>query len=60
MPTTAQTPNDEHERDQVPPWIAVASMFVGQQLDKRAALGAYVAATAILAGSLIILILTRH
>jgi hypothetical protein len=35
-------------------------MFVGQQLNKQAAIGAYVAATATLAVSVIILLATRH
>ena len=43
MPTTAQTPSREHDRDQASPWITLASMFVGQRLDKWAAVGAYVA-----------------
>jgi len=34
MPTTAQTPNREGDRDQISRWIALASMFVGQRLDK--------------------------
>jgi len=41
MPTTAQTPSREDDRDQTSPWIALASMFVGQRLDKWAAVGAY-------------------
>ena len=56
MPTTAQTPSREHDRDQTSPWITLASMFVGQQLDKWGAVGAYVAATATLAVSVIILL----
>jgi hypothetical protein len=35
-------------------------MFVGHPLDKRAAIGAYVAATATLAVSVIILLATHH
>jgi hypothetical protein len=60
MPTTAQTPNREDDRDQTSPWIALASMFVGQRLDKWAAVGAYVAATATLAVSVIILFVTHR
>ena len=60
MPTTAQTPSREDDRDQTSPWIALASMFVGQRLDKWAAAGAYVAATATLAISVIILFATHR
>jgi hypothetical protein len=60
MPTTAQTPSREHDRDQTSPWITVASMFVAQRLDKWAAVGAYVAATATVAASVIILLATYH
>ena len=60
MPTTARTPSSEHDRDQTPAWIVLASMFVGQQLDKRATIGAHVAATTTLAVSMIILFATRH
>jgi hypothetical protein len=60
MPTTAQTPSHEHDRDHNSTWIALASMFVGQHLDKRAAIGAYVAATATLAVSMIVLLATHH
>jgi hypothetical protein len=60
MPTTARTPSSEHDRDQTPAWIVLASMFVGQQLDRRAAIGAYIAASATLAVSVIILLATRH
>jgi hypothetical protein len=60
MPTTAQTPGREDDRDQISPWIALASMFVGQRLDKCAAVGAYVAAAATLAVSVIILLATHH
>jgi hypothetical protein len=35
-------------------------MFVGQRLDKRAAVGAYIAAAATLVASVIILFVTRH
>ena len=55
MTTTAKTPNREHDRNQISPWITLASMFVGQRLDKWAAVGAYVAVTATLAVSVIIL-----
>lgn len=60
MPPTAQTPSHEHDQDQLPPWVTLASMFVGQRLDKRAAVGAYIAATATLAVSVIILFVTHH
>jgi hypothetical protein len=60
MPTTARTPSHEHDRDQTSTWITLASMFVGQRLDKWAAIGAYVAATATLTVSVIILLATRH
>ena len=60
MPPTAQTPGREHDRDRTSTWITLASMFVGQRLDKRAAIGAYVAATATFAVSLIIFLVTRH
>ena len=60
MPPTARTPSHEHDRDQAPRWITLASMFVGQQLDKRAAVGAYIAATATLAVALIVLFVTNH
>jgi hypothetical protein len=60
MPPTAQTPSREHDRDRTPTWITLASMFVVQRLDKRAAIGACVAATATLAVSVIILLVTRH
>jgi hypothetical protein len=56
MPATAQTPRHEHDQHQTSPWITLASMFVGQPLDKRAAVGAYVAAAATLAVSVIILL----
>jgi hypothetical protein len=35
-------------------------MFVGERLDKRAAVGAYVAAAAVLAVSVIVLLSSRH
>jgi hypothetical protein len=60
VPTTAQTPNHQHDRDQTSSWITLASLFVGQRLDKWAAVGAYVAATATLAVSVIILLVTYH
>jgi hypothetical protein len=60
MPSIARTPSSEHDRDQTPAWIVLASMFVGQRLDKRAAISAYVAATATLAVSVIILLATRR
>lgn len=59
MLTPAQTPRTEHDRDQTQAWIVLASMFVGQRLSRRAAVGAYVAASATLAVSLIVL-LTAH
>jgi hypothetical protein len=60
MPPTAQTPNHEHDRDQTPTWTTLASMFVGQRLDEWAAVGAYIAATATLVVSVIILLVTHH
>ena len=60
MPTTARTPSREHDQDQTSSWITLASMFVGQRLDTWAAVGAYVAATATLAASVIILLATHH
>jgi hypothetical protein len=60
MPMTAQTPGDNRDQDQTPTWITLASMLTGQRLDKRAAIGAYVAASATLAASLIILLVVRH
>ena len=60
MPTTARTPGQEHNRGQTPTWITLASMFVGQRLDKGAAIGAYVVAAATLAVSVIILLFNRH
>jgi hypothetical protein len=60
MPTTARTPSHEHDRDRTSSWVTLASMFVGRRLDKWAAIGAYVAATATLAVSVIILLATRH
>ena len=60
MPTTAQTPSHEHDRDHDSTWIALASMFVGQHLDKRAAIGASVAATATIDVSAIILLATYN
>lgn len=60
MPTTTQTPCHEHDRDQTSSWITLASMFVGQRLDKWAAIGAYVAATATLIAAVIILLATQH
>lgn len=56
MPTANRTPGREHDRDHTPGWITLASMFVGQRLDKRAAIGAYVAATATLAVAMIVLL----
>ncbi len=60
MPKTAQTSSHEHDRDQTSSWITLASMFVGHRLDKRAAVGAYIAATVTLAASVIILFVTQH
>jgi hypothetical protein len=60
MPTAAQTPSHERDRDQTSRWITLASMFTGRRLDKWAAVGAYVAATATLAASVIILLIARH
>jgi hypothetical protein len=56
MPITARTPSQDHDRDQTPTWIRLASMFVSQRLDKGAAVGAYVAAAATLAVAVIILL----
>jgi hypothetical protein len=56
MPTTDKTVNKGHNRDRRPGWIALASMFVGQRLDKWAAVGAYVAAAATLAISVALLL----
>jgi hypothetical protein len=60
MPTTARTPRQTHDKEQTPAWIALASMFVDQRLDKRGAVGAYVAAAAILTVSVIILLANHH
>lgn len=60
MPTTARTPSREHDRDRDQNWIILASMFVGQRLDRGAAIGAYVAATATLAVSVIILLVASR
>ena len=60
MPTTAQTPSHEHDRDQTSSWITLASMFVGQRLDKWAAVGAYIAAAATLVAAVIILLVGHH
>jgi hypothetical protein len=60
MLTPAKTPRTELDRDQTPAWIVLASMFVGQRLNRRAAIGAYVAGTATLAASVIFLLTTRH
>jgi hypothetical protein len=51
MPTTNQTPNRNHELDGST-WIKLASMFVGQRLDRSAAIGAWAGAVATLAVSL--------
>ena len=56
MPTTARTPSREHYGDRDQNWIILASMFVGQRLDRGAAIGAYVAAAVIIAMSVIILL----
>lgn len=56
----AQAPKTEHEWDQTPSWIVLASMFVGRRLDKGAAVGAYVAAVATFAVSLIVLFAAPH
>jgi hypothetical protein len=60
MPTTAQTPSPRRDQDQASRWITLASIFVGQRLDKWTAVGAYVAATATLAAAAIILLVTHH
>ena len=59
MPTTARSPNPQPDRGRDSPWITAASLFVGQPLDKRAAIGAYTAAAATLVVSVIILLVTR-
>jgi hypothetical protein len=60
MPTTPPTPSREHDRDQPPAWITLASMFVGERLDKWAAVGAYAAAAATLALSVIVLLSSHN
>lgn len=60
MPATARVPNGEHDRNQTPAWIKLASMFVGRALDKQAAIGAYTAAAATLAISVAILLVTHR
>jgi hypothetical protein len=60
MQTAAPTPSQEYDRDQTPAWITLASMFVGERLDKRAAVGAYAAAAATLAVSVIVLLSSHH
>jgi hypothetical protein len=57
MPTTARTPSHRPEGDRAPSWIIVASMFVGQRLDRGAAIGAGTAAAATLVVSLIIILI---
>lgn len=56
MPTTDWTLSREHDRDRAPAWITLASMFVGQRLDKWDAVGAYVAAAVTIAASVIVLL----
>ena len=60
MPTIPRTPRRERDRGQEQSWITLASMFVGQRLDREAAIGAYVAAAATLVISVIILIVASH
>ena len=60
MPPTRGISSKEHDRDQPPAWVTLACMFVGQRLDKRAAIGAYVAAVATLAVSMIVLLSSHH
>ena len=60
MPTTAQTPSRGHDRGRTAPWITAASMFVGQRLDKRSAVGAYMGAGVTLLVSVIILLVTHR
>jgi hypothetical protein len=60
MPTTRQTTSQDHRSDCAPAWIILASMFVGQRLDKWSAIGAYVAAVATLAVSVSILLCDIH
>lgn len=59
MSTTAPR-SQKREGDQEPAWITFASLFVGHRLDKRAAVGAYIAGAATLAVSLVILIVAQH
>jgi hypothetical protein len=59
MPTTNRAPIQEVDQDQTPAWVALASMFVGQRLDKWSAIGAYIAAAATFAAAVIVL-LSKH
>jgi hypothetical protein len=56
MPATRQTTSQEHNQDDTSAWITLASMFVGQRLDRWGAIGAYVAAVVTLAVSVSILL----
>jgi hypothetical protein len=60
MPTINRAPNQEHDRDETSTWVILASMFVGQRLDKWSAIGAYVAAGATLAAAMIVLLSKHH
>ena len=60
MPAAARPPSAGGDPDQSPTWIALAAMFTGQPLDRRAAVGAYVAAAATLAVSVLILLANHH
>jgi hypothetical protein len=59
MPTAAPTPSGKRDRGQTSAWIKLASMFVGQSLDKGAVIGAYIAAAATFAISILILLITH-
>jgi len=56
MPPTYQVKDRNHDPDQSPAWITLASMFVGQRLDKWAAIGAYAAAVGTLTASILVLL----
>jgi hypothetical protein len=60
VPTTNRAPSQEHDRDETSTWVTLASMFVGQRLDKWSAVGAYVAAAATLAAAVIVLLSKHH
>jgi len=60
VPATKQAPNQENDRGQTPSWITLASMFVGQRLDRWAAIGAWAAFAATLLVSLITIFIAYH